>query len=143
MQRSEQINEIIREWVTKAESDLKAASYLHRAREDRLTDAVCFHAQQCIEKYIKALLVMKNISFPKIHDTAALINRLPDKMPLLLSAEEQELFSEYAVTVRYPGDIEPSLTEAGKAVRIARRVRKDIRALLPISRSQGPAPARS
>ncbi|MDA8325330.1 MAG: HEPN domain-containing protein [Nitrospiraceae bacterium] len=93
-------------------------------------ETVCFHAQQCIEKYLKAFLVMKNIAFPKTHDIVSIVGLLP-AMPILMSTDEQELLTGYAVTVRYPGDVEPSLTEARNAVKIARRVRKDIRALLP------------
>jgi HEPN domain-containing protein len=37
-------------------------------------DACCFHAQQAAEKYLKAYLVSKQISFPKTHDLQALLN---------------------------------------------------------------------
>jgi HEPN domain len=43
------INAVVHEWVTKAESGLRAAAYLLEPREDRPIDAVCFHAQQCAE----------------------------------------------------------------------------------------------
>jgi HEPN domain-containing protein len=96
------------------------------------TDTVCFHAQQCVEKYVKSLLVWKEIPFPKTHNLSSLVALLPSKIPVLLSEEEQELLTEYAIVTRYPGDMEDlSLGEARKAVQLARRVRKDIRALLP------------
>ena len=47
---------IVKEWVDKAEGDFTTASREWRARKCRNHDAVCFHAQQCIEKYLKALL---------------------------------------------------------------------------------------
>ena len=44
-----------REWVNKAEADYRAAGRLHRG-SDPLHDIVCFHCQQCAEKYLKGLL---------------------------------------------------------------------------------------
>ncbi len=37
-------------------------------------DAVCFHAQQCVEKYLKARLADGEVAFPKLHDLGALLN---------------------------------------------------------------------
>ena len=37
------------------------------------TDTVCFHAQQCVEKYLKALLVLHGIEFERVHQISALI----------------------------------------------------------------------
>ncbi len=39
--------------------------------------------------------------------------------------------AEYATVTRYPGDYEPiSLTEARRAVRIARRIQREVRKIL-------------
>lgn len=43
------------EWVQKAEGDLTTARRELRARSAPNYDACCFHAQQCAEKYLKAL----------------------------------------------------------------------------------------
>lgn len=120
------------EWIIKAENDLKNASFTIKLGDDCPTDTVCFHAQQCVEKYLKALLVWKGISFPKTHNLSSLISLVPYRMPVLLSDTEQELLTEYATVTRYPGDMEEiSLGEARKAVRLARKVKKAIRLLLP------------
>lgn len=47
----------IRGWVAKAEHDLRNAEYVLTLTEACPTDTVCFHSQQCAEKYLKALLV--------------------------------------------------------------------------------------
>ena len=100
--------------------------------KDCPTDTVCFHAQQCAEKYLKALLVWKGIPFPKTHDLSSLIAFLPKDLQNLLTEEEQELLTEYATVTRYPGGYEDiTLSETRSAVRVARRIRKNIRALLP------------
>lgn len=52
----------IRQWVEKAESDLRNAE--HTLELDCPLDTVCFHAQQCAEKYLKALLVSWGADFP-------------------------------------------------------------------------------
>jgi HEPN domain-containing protein len=44
------------EWVEKAEGDWNAARQLNRVRKDPNYDGVCFHCQQCVEKYLKARL---------------------------------------------------------------------------------------
>ena len=96
------------------------------------TDTVCFHAQQCVEKYAKALLVLNGIDFPWTHNLSELIARLPVHARPNLTPEEQERLTDYATVTRYPGDYEPiPLAETRRAVRIARRVRRAIRKLLP------------
>lgn len=45
---------ITREWVNKAEEDWEAARTLARKRKNPAHNAVCFHAQQSAEKYLKA-----------------------------------------------------------------------------------------
>jgi HEPN domain-containing protein len=68
------------------------------------TDTVCFHAQQCIEKYLKALLTYKDISFPKTHDIEALVVSLPNSLRPNLNDKEQSQLADYAAVTRYPGD---------------------------------------
>lgn len=123
---------VIRQWVEKAENDLKNAAYCLTMPSDCPTDTVCYHTQQCVEKYLKALLVAQDVDFPKTHDIGALIlHLLPETRPDL-SVEVQRRLTDYATTVRYPGDYEPvPLNEARKAVAIARRVRRKVRSLLP------------
>jgi HEPN domain-containing protein len=45
---------VVGEWVAKAENDLKSAAHL-LTMKDCPVDNVCFNAQQCVEKYLKAL----------------------------------------------------------------------------------------
>lgn len=123
---------VLRQWVQKAENDLKNAAHTLTLGKECPTDTVCFHAQQCVEKYLKALLVFQGTDFSKTHHISALVHLLPATIRPDLAPEEQELLTDYAVSARYPGDYEPiSLAEARRAVRIARRVRKHARALLP------------
>ncbi len=45
---------VVHEWTIKAENDLKNASHTLKLGKECPTDTVCFHAQQCVEKYMKA-----------------------------------------------------------------------------------------
>lgn len=124
--------EVVRGWVVKAENDLKNASHTLKIKEHCPTDTVCFHAQQCVEKYIKAVLTLKGIDFPRTHDIGALIRKLPARIRPLLNDEEERRLTDYATVTRYPGDYEHiPVNEARKAVKIARRVRRELRKALP------------
>ncbi len=123
---------VVRQWIQKAENDLKNASHTLKLGEDAPTDTICFHVQQCVEKYIKAYLVWCGIEFSRIHHISTLLELLPSDQRPELTVEEQEQLTDYAVTTRYPGAYEPiPLAEAQKAVIIAQRVREEMRSFLP------------
>ncbi|MBN1866602.1 HEPN domain-containing protein [Candidatus Sumerlaeota bacterium] len=123
---------VIGEWVQKAENDLTNAAHTLKLGRKCPTDTVCFHAQQCVEKYVKSLLVFGGIHFPRTHEIGILVHLLPVRVRPGLTREEADQLTNYAVMARYPIDSQPiSLIEARRAVSIARRVRSHIRKLLP------------
>ncbi len=123
---------VVKGWVVKAENDLKNASHTLKIKENCPTDTVCFHAQQCVEKYVKAVLTLKGIDFPRTHDIGALIRKLPGRIRPRLDDEEERRLTDYATVTRYPGDYEHiPVSEARKAVKVARRVRGELRKALP------------
>lgn len=131
MPKHDGVEATISQWIAKAESDLISASCILKLKKDCPTDTVCFHAQQCIEKYIKAILVLRGTNFPKTHDIAHLMAMLPASWRPKLDDAQQERLTDYATVSRYPGDYEPiSLTEAKEAVKLARRVKKEIQKFL-------------
>jgi HEPN domain-containing protein len=93
------------EWIDKAEGDFATMERESRARKAPNYDAVCFHAQQCAEKYLKARLCEAGASVDKIHDLTALLNQVLLYEPLW-EAHRRTLayLAEFAVNVRYPGD---------------------------------------
>jgi len=132
MLRNEKVIKVVSEWIEKAENDLKNATYTLKMGEDCPTDTTCFHAQQCVEKYLKAFLTFKRIDFPKTHDVGELLSLISESARPQLVVEEQRRLTAYATVTRYPGDYEPiPLAEGRSAVAIARRVRKEVRALMP------------
>lgn len=124
--------EVLRQWVHKAEDDLLSAVQVLKLGRRCPVETVCYHAQQCVEKYVKALLVNHDLDFPKTHNIAVLLKLLPPNARPKLSAEAQDSLTEYATTTRYPGDYAPlSLTDARVALKLARRVRLHVRKRLP------------
>ena len=123
--------EVAKQWVEKAEEDFRNAEYTLTMPKHCPYSTVCFHCQQCVEKYIKALLVLHEVEFPRIHDIGELIRLLPENMPLSLTDEEQERLSDYAVMVRYPMEVEPiTKSDAKSALLITKRVREVARQLM-------------
>lgn len=132
MPKPEQIISVVREWLEKADNDLKNAAYTMTLGAEGPTDTICFHSQQCVEKYLKAFLVFVEIDFPKTHDIEELMNLIPDRYRPELSIQDQRRLTAYATVTRYPGGYAPiKLSEARQAVKLARRIRNAIRGHLP------------
>ena len=131
MRNTEHVFAVVREWLAKAENDLLTATHTLKLGRRCPTDTVCFHAQQCAEKYLKALLVLHGIDFPKTHDLEALAARLRNGQKPALLPDQLAGLKRYATVSRYPGAEAISLSEARRAVAAARGIRKSIRALLP------------
>jgi HEPN domain-containing protein len=112
---------LARQWLAKAEEDLVAAHHLLKLADDECPfTAVAFHAQQCVEKCLKALLTARGIDFPKIHDIGELIEMLPSDGRPPLGVLVQEKLTDYATVSRYPGDDAPlGRVEAAEAVEAA------------------------
>jgi len=131
MPEPDKIAAVAREWIEKAENDLKTASHTLKLGADGPTDNVCFHAQQCVEKYLKAFLIVLETPFPKTHDVETLVSLLPRSVHLPLTIEQQRRLTEYATVMRYPGPYgRVTLSEAKGAVTLARRIRSETRKLL-------------
>jgi HEPN domain-containing protein len=119
---------IVRQWVEKAEHDLRNAEHTLTMEEDCPFDTVCFHAQQCAEKYLKALLLSQSLDFPKTHDLRVLVQLILSKFSLNLDMAELVKLNRYSIESRYPGDWDPiARLDAEEAVAIAQRVRQIIR----------------
>lgn len=94
MSKNERAAAVAREWVIKAENDLKNAAHTLKMGKACPTDTVCFHAQQCVEKYLKALLVACGMESPKTHDLGQLVALLPRRLRPSLDNEEQDRLTD-------------------------------------------------
>lgn len=109
-------------WAEKAEEDFTLAQSALR-RKKPLVTGVCFHAQQCAEKYMKALLVSKKAGFPMTHDLL-LLNNLCSNAGIFLEIDSKLLntLTDFAVRTRYPGE-EPTLNDAKEAIETTKLIR--------------------
>lgn len=127
------MNDIVKEWVEKAEGDFRTAEREGRVRKEPNYDAVCYHAQQCAEKYLKAFLTYHQISFRPIHDLEVLLNAaMPISPDLEMIRGSLLLLNDYAVDIRYPGEM-ATRDEARAAIRAMRTVRVCIRQQLGLA----------
>jgi HEPN domain-containing protein len=111
------------EWIEKAEGDFAMMMREARARKNPSYDGACFHAQQCVEKYLKARLCEAGIEFAKIHDLVALLNQTLDvEFGWERFREDLAYLSDFAVAFRYPGESADKET-AADARRRCRRFR--------------------
>lgn len=111
------------DWIAHAESDLHYAKVGFK-QSAILAAQICFHAQQSVEKAIKALLISRNIDFPWIHDLQALFTICEESgIPVEKAVQEADALTPYATEARYPGyweEIRPADTE--EAIHLAERV---------------------
>jgi len=125
MRKEETIKDLVNKWIKKAEKDLLSAER-EFSFDDPITETVCFHCQQTVEKYLKAFLVYHQIYFTKTH-------RIIDLLELCANVdssfkdelEDADNLTDYAVEIRYP-DVcfEPGIEDAEEALEIARKVKE-------------------
>lgn len=119
---------LVRGWLTKAANDLTNAEHTLRLPDRECPfDTVCFHAQQCAEKSLKAFLTAQRVPFEKIHDVGELLRLCAMAPDLVQGLDHIEQLAPYAVEARYPGEWEViERAEAERAVALARKVRDAI-----------------
>jgi HEPN domain-containing protein len=117
--------EIVKLWYLKADNDFKAGKD-EFSTESPATDTVCFHMQQCVEKYLKAFLVYNGKEISKTHNLALLLQQCIniDTSFSKLKDIEIAILTVYAVDSRYPDDFYmPTQSESQKAIDIAENVK--------------------
>src|SRR5262245_15151758 len=120
-----------RDWVKKAEGDYDLAQQGSQSKRP-VHDGICFHCQQCAEKYLKGLMEELGMFIPKIHDLERLLSAITPHHPELRSFRRGLVFlTDFAVDTRYPGK-NASKRQAAAALRWADRVRTAARTLLGI-----------
>jgi HEPN domain-containing protein len=115
------------EWVAKAEGDLATMEREGCVTENPNYEAVCFHAQQCAERYLKARLYEANVPFGKIHDLSALLDQaIAVEADWEDFREDLAYISDLAVVFNYPGG-SADAESAAQAQRCCRRFRDAVR----------------
>jgi HEPN domain-containing protein len=119
-----------KDWLAAAEDDFLAAKKL--AGEDRLTNIVSFHCQQCLEKCFKAVIEEHGKPSIKSHD----LIRLQLNANIKLGEPESTLLgiiNEVYIDSRYPGDLgllphgKPTIKEAETFLEFCESLYNDIK----------------
>ncbi len=127
------MNVTVREWMSKAEGDYATAQRELHATGTPNFDAVCFHAQQCVEKLMKALLIHLGVTPPRSHDLLVLDRLLkPVCSEWSWPVEDLRFLTRAAVDFRYPGE-SAEQKEASESIEIATRIRARLGLLFGIS----------
>jgi HEPN domain-containing protein len=117
-----------RDWLTRAERDLLAAAGVLQGAIV-LSEMAAYHAQQAMEKALKAFLTAHNRPFPKTHDLERLVRWCENVLPAFTQfVATAQTLNPYASQFRYPGGpLEPSRKEAEEALRMADAVLRFVR----------------
>ncbi|MFH1707049.1 MAG: HEPN domain-containing protein [Planctomycetota bacterium] len=122
---------IVAEWLDKACADMDLARHL-LAENAAFPNAIGFHSQQAVEKYLKAFLTWHQVPFPKTHDLDELLDIIAGiNKSLAASLRNAIILTPYGVEVRYPGgasDITPK--DAAEAVKLGLKVSEAIQSRL-------------
>ncbi|MEK7249285.1 MAG: HEPN domain-containing protein [Bacteroidota bacterium] len=120
------------QWIQKAEGDYRTSLRQMEFGDADGYDAVCFHAQQCVEKYLKAFLVAHNVEFKPRHDLIYLLSLvLTVESTFEFIRSELDFLNDHAVDIRYPGDFAVK-EEAEDAIRRMKVVRQEVREKLEL-----------
>jgi|SRR5439155_24411745 len=91
-----------REWIAKAEEDFAVALTLARPRKKPLWAPLCFHAQQCVEKYLKARLNEASVPVHKTHDLEQLLVQVLPFEPLGCLSRRPETTEQFSRAATLP-----------------------------------------
>lgn len=125
---NDELQQWVQGWLDKGEHDLRAAEIILDA-DDAPYDMACFHAQQCVEKYLKGFLTFHQQEVQRTHDLVNL-NAACSQIDSSFHQWEEvcEQLTDYAVDTRYPDDfVEYTAAEAQKAFASATQLRDFIK----------------
>lgn len=129
----------VRQWLQKADNDYKTGID-ELATEKPATDTVCFHMQQCVEKYLKGYLASVGREIRKTHNLSLILadcQSVDASFGELLEKKVDSL-TPHATVLRYPDEFYmPSLEEARAAVSLADDVKRFVSIRLVFSGTDG------
>ena len=126
-----EMNPLTLEWIELAEEDYAIARLIQR-EQLAMRNGMCFHAQQCAEKYLKAWLQENNIPIQRTHNLEELLNLILPSIPAWHSWKvDLSRLSKHAVETRYVGQ-SPTAADAEHAMQTCEMVRQAVREQLKL-----------
>ena len=125
---NEDIKDYIK-WIEMAEKDLRIAQHLNEHFYPTPHDTICYHAQQSIEKAMKAFLIYHGEEYPKTHQLNYLRRAIEEKIcPLDWDSKTLIAISRYEVISRYPTVIDCNEQDSQFALKNADKFLQSIEA---------------
>lgn len=118
------LDHVLNNWKIKADHDFEIVAQGMKA-EPVITDVLCFHCQQAVEKYLKLYLISQHIDFPKTHNVGVLLEECKKSDSAFNVLDDVIYLTEYTVELRYPDDFYiPPLEELHEAYQKALNVKE-------------------
>jgi HEPN domain-containing protein len=116
-------SDFVQQWIKKADNDVLSAQVLLE-HSPMILDNACFHCQQAIEKYLKALLIHNQKDITKTHDIEFLIEQCAEIESDFRNFDLKNV-SLFAVKFRYPDDsLMPDSNEAKEYLSLALEIKR-------------------
>jgi HEPN domain-containing protein len=115
-------------WFKIADEDMALAEHAATTMHPTPDELICFHCQQCVEKYLKGFLVFHGEEPPKIHDlerVEKLCEAVDTSFSLLVT--KATILSQYGVMPRYPNELQISADDVKIALCYAKDIRQFVR----------------
>jgi len=130
--------EILRQWLAKANDDLRSAEYLSTMHHPTPDEVICFHCQQSAEKHLKSFIFTHNIEPEKTHDLRELLKKCEEcdsSFSSLLS--KLQILNDYAVMPRYPNELGITDEDMKTAIQYAKDVQEFVLLVIEEERNRG------
>jgi HEPN domain-containing protein len=121
-------------WLIKAGEDLATIRSLRE--NPQLTGVIAFHAQQCVEKCLKAVAEERKGTLPRVHDLRRLWGVVADQFAEALDIDLLRELTDIYTDSRYPGDLglmptgKPTEQDTSRFERFADHVHATVLAML-------------
>lgn len=138
------MKQITKAWLNRASEDLEACQQL--LANEHLTNIVSFHAQQAVEKTLKAVIEELEIGFIKTHNLQRLYELIKPHYDIIQDMDTLEQLDAIYTESRYPNEMgllpfgKPTIEETRHFYDFANKVYKLIRTELEDSTNKGQAP---
>lgn len=122
--------DIANEWFKIAELDFETAKFLLNMKPTPL-EIICYHSQQCAEKYLKGFIALNGGQITKTHDLV-LLNKICQTYNIIFKEIDNDCIelTDYGVQMRYPFHLEVEANDVKKAIESTQKVIELIKKLI-------------
>lgn len=128
------MKKVTEEWLRAADDDLRVIERI--CGDEYLTHMLAFHAQQAVEKTLKAVIDEYELGSVRIHSLERLFEIVRTRVEIEADPRIVEMLDKLYIDARYPGNLGllpngmPSLVLAEKFQALARAVYREIKSKL-------------